>query len=65
MPMQQKLYDWLAKQWQSIFDNINIETQPAWEMMVEYVLGNREYRCVLAARFDPSTSQVTRVEANP
>ena len=39
---QKKVYDWLAPMWQKIFDSINLDTQPAWEMMVEYVLGDRK-----------------------
>lgn len=39
---QKKVYDWLQPKWQKIFDSINLDTQPAWEMMVEYVLGHRK-----------------------
>jgi proteasome activator subunit 4 len=42
LSMQKKVHDWLAPMWQKIFDSINLDTQPSWEMMVEYVLGDRK-----------------------
>ena len=41
---QKRIYNWLAPLWPKIFDSINLDTQPAWEMMVEYVLGSRDPR---------------------
>lgn len=39
---QQIVHNWLGERWGKIFESINLDTQPAWEMLVEYVLGNRE-----------------------
>ena len=48
LSMQKKVYDWLAPMWPKIFDSINLDTQPAWEMMVEYVLGDRKLWMIIA-----------------
>lgn len=48
--MQKKVYDWLAPMWPKIFESINLDTQPAWEMMVEYVLGDRKSTPTIARK---------------
>lgn len=65
MPKQQRVYDWLAPQWPKIFDRINLDTQPCWEMLVEYVLGNREY-CQSRVQYTDAESlhQATLGDAN-
>lgn len=44
MSKQKKVHDWLTPIWPKIFESINLDTQPAWEMLVEYVLGGRDPR---------------------